>query len=73
VFKASNKGVTAPRVLYKVDPEYTKEARDAKIESTVVLRLEVYPYGRAHNTRIERPLDAQSRSPCDRSDISMEV
>jgi TonB family protein len=57
VFKAGEKGVTAPRVLSKVDPAYTKEARDAEIEGTVVLRLEVHPDGRAHNITVERSLE----------------
>lgn len=57
VFKAGENGVTAPRVLSKVDPAYTKEAKDAKIAGTVILRLEVHPDGRAHNIRVERSLD----------------
>ncbi len=57
VFKAGENGVTAPRVLSKVDPAYTKDAKDAKISGTVLLRLEVHPDGRAHNIRVERSLD----------------
>lgn len=57
VFKAGENGVTAPRVLSKVDPAYTKEAKDAGIEGTVVLRLEVHPDGRAHNIKVERSLE----------------
>jgi TonB family protein len=50
-------GTTAPKVLHKVDPDYTKEAKDAKIEGTVVLTVEVHPDGRAHNMHVERSLD----------------
>jgi len=50
-------GVVAPTVLSKVDPEYTKSAKDAGTEGTVVVDLEVHPDGRAHNMRIERSLD----------------
>ena len=57
VFKAGKNGVSTPRVLHKTDPEYTQEARDAKIEGTVVVRTEIHPDGRAHNTRVERSLD----------------
>ena len=57
VHKVSEKGVTPPKVLHKVDPAYTKQAKDAKIEGTVVLNVEVHPDGRAHNMRVERSLD----------------
>lgn len=49
--------VSAPKVLYKVDPEYTKEARDAKIEGTVLVQTEIHPDGRAHNTTVIQSLD----------------
>jgi TonB family protein len=49
--------VIAPKVLYKVDPNYTQEARDAKIEGTVVVDVEVHPDGKAHNLKVERTLD----------------
>ena len=57
VHRVSEPGVVAPRVLSKVDPNYTPEAKDAKVEGTVVVDLEVHPDGRAHNLRIERALD----------------
>jgi TonB family protein len=50
-------GVSAPQVVHKVDPEYTKEARDAKIEGTVVVQTEIHTDGRAHNTRVVRSLE----------------
>ena len=49
--------VSSPKVVSKVDPEYTKEARDAKIEGTVVVQTEIHTDGRAHNTRVVRSLD----------------
>ena len=49
-------GVSAPRVLYMPDPEYSEEARKAKYEGTVVLGLVVGPDGRPHNIRISRSL-----------------
>lgn len=57
VHRVSEPGVKAPRVLYKVDPNYTPEAKDAKIQGTVVVDLEVHPDGRAHNLKIEQTLD----------------
>lgn len=57
VHRVSEPGVIAPKVLYKVDPKYTQDARTAKIEGTVVMDLEVHPDGRAHNLHIDRPLE----------------
>ena len=45
-------GVTAPAVLYKVDPEYSEEARKAKYSGTVVLYIEVDQNGNARNLRV---------------------
>lgn len=49
-------GVTAPALLYKVEPEYSEEARKAKYQGTVVLYVEVDPNGRAVNPRVVRSL-----------------
>ena len=49
-------GVSAPRLTYKVDPEYSEEARRAKYEGTVVLAIQVWEDGRAHNIRVIRSL-----------------
>ena len=49
-------GVSAPRVLYQPDPEYSEEARKAKYEGTVVLGLIVGPDGRPHDIRVSRSL-----------------
>jgi TonB family protein len=49
-------GVTPPRPLKKVDPEYTDEARDAKLEGAVVVYVEIWPDGRAHAIRVVRGL-----------------
>jgi TonB family protein len=57
VHSVKEDGVLAPTVLSKVDPEYTKAAKDAGTEGTVVVNLEVHPDGRAHNLRIKRSLD----------------
>jgi periplasmic protein TonB len=45
-------GVSAPAVLYKVDPEYSEEARKAKYSGTVLLYIEVDQTGHARNLRI---------------------
>jgi TonB family protein len=49
-------GVAAPKLLSKVEPEYTEEARVAKYQGTVVLSVEVDPHGIAGNIRIIKGL-----------------
>ena len=48
---------TPPSVIKRVDPEYSKEARDAKIEGTVGLTVIVGTDQRAHDIRVTRSLD----------------
>ena len=45
-------GVSAPSLLYKVEPEYSEEARAAKYQGTVTLYVEIGPDGLAHNARV---------------------
>jgi len=49
-------GVTAPKVLHKMEPEYTEEGRVAKYQGTVVLAVEIDPNGIAQNIRIIKGL-----------------
>jgi protein TonB len=49
-------GVSAPSVLFKVEPEYSEEARKAKFQGTVVLAIVVDPTGKARDIRVIRPL-----------------
>jgi protein TonB len=49
-------GVSAPRVIYQPDPEYSEEARKAKYQGTVVLWCVVGPDGRVHDVRVQRSL-----------------
>ncbi len=49
-------GVSAPRLLNKVEPTYSEEAREAKVQGTAVLEIEVWPDGKAHNIRVVRSL-----------------
>jgi TonB family protein len=48
--------VSAPKLLSKRDPAYTRGARDAGVEGTVLLEVEIWPDGKAHNVRIVRKL-----------------
>ena len=56
VYRVGN-GVTAPRLISKVEPTYTEEARAAKIDGTVILRIEIDPEGVPQNIRVLRKLD----------------
>jgi TonB family protein len=46
----------APRLIHKVEPEYSQEARDAGLEGAVVLGVEVGTDGLAHDIRVLRRL-----------------
>ena len=45
-------GVSAPALLYKVEPAYSEEARAAKYQGTVLLYCEIGPDGRASHIRV---------------------
>ena len=48
--------VSSPRLIEKVEPEYSDQARDAKLEGTVMLAGEIWEDGKAHNIRPVRCL-----------------
>ena len=45
-------GVTAPALMFKVEPEYSEAARKAKYQGIVTLYVEVDPSGRANHIRV---------------------
>ena len=49
-------GVTAPAVIYKVDPDYREEARAARFSGTVVLYVEISPDGAPLNIQVKKGL-----------------
>jgi len=49
-------GVSAPGVLFKVEPEYSEEARKAKWQGTVVLSVVVDDQGRPRDVKVLRSL-----------------
>jgi TonB family protein len=57
VFRVGLAGVTAPTLISKVEPTYTQEARAARIEGAVVLRIEIDTEGVPQNIRVLRGLD----------------
>ena len=52
-------GVSMPRVVHQVNPEYTPEALRAKIEGTVLLQAVVRTHGVASDIKVLRPLDSR--------------
>ena len=49
--------VTAPKLIEKIEPSYTQEARDAKIEGGVVLSIVIEADGSVSNIVVKRGLD----------------
>lgn len=49
-------GVSAPRLLWKVDPEYSEDARKAKYQGVVKLAVIVDEQGNARDVRVLQPL-----------------
>lgn len=49
-------GVSAPRVIYDPEPEYSPEARAAKYQGTVTLVAVIAPDGRPRGLRVQRSL-----------------
>lgn len=49
-------GVSPPSVIFKVEPEYSEEARKAKFQGTVVLFVVVDEKGNPRDLRVIRPL-----------------
>jgi len=49
-------GVSAPALIFKVEPEYSEEARKAKFQGTVVLFVIVDEKGQPRELKVVRPL-----------------
>jgi periplasmic protein TonB len=49
-------GVSAPKVVYQPDPEYSEEARKAKYQGVCVLSLIVGPDGKPRDVKVARSL-----------------
>jgi periplasmic protein TonB len=49
-------GVSAPKLIYQPDPEYSEEARKAKFQGTCVLWVVVGPDGKPRDIRVARTL-----------------
>ena len=55
---APGNGVSLPVLVTKVNPNYTQEAKDARIEGTVVLECVVEADGGVGEVKVTRSLDA---------------
>ena len=49
--------MTVPSITYRVDPSYTEEAKEAKIQGTVGLSLVVNNQGRPEDIQVTQFLD----------------
>jgi protein TonB len=49
-------GVTPPQLIYKVEPEFSEEARKAKHQGVVVLTIEVDASGNVRNVHVRQSL-----------------
>ncbi|HMF92402.1 MAG TPA: energy transducer TonB [Candidatus Angelobacter sp.] len=56
VFHLGESGVSAPRILYQPEPEFSEEARKAKYQGVVGLNVVVGPDGRIHNAQVVHSL-----------------
>jgi TonB family protein len=55
--QANADGTTAPKLIHKVDADYTREARDAGISGDVTLALEIGEDGTVRDVRVKQSLD----------------
>jgi TonB family protein len=56
VFRAGSTGVSPPQLLYKVEPEYTEEARKARYQGTVIVEATVGADGNVYGVMVVRAL-----------------
>ena len=54
--------MSAPRILYSPDPDYSEEARKAKYQGTVTLWMVVGPDGRSRDVRVARSLGLDEKA-----------
>jgi len=56
VYALGSGGVTAPIAIYRPDPDFSDEARKARLQGTVVLDIIVDETGKARNIRVRQSL-----------------
>ncbi len=62
VYEGGRDGVTSPKVVYSVDPEYTEEARKDRLRGIVKIALIVDAQGKPQEVKVYRSL-AESVDP----------
>jgi TonB family protein len=50
-------GITAPKLIDRIDPAYTEEARKAKLQGVVVLWCVITKEGEVRDLKVQRSLD----------------
>jgi protein TonB len=56
VYRLGDRGVSAPRIVSRVEAQYTARARQSKIEGVVILEIDVTEKGTAENFAVVKPL-----------------
>ena len=56
ILLAPHRAENQPELHFKIEPEYTDEARRAKLQGSVMLRIEVNERGKAQNISIRQSL-----------------
>jgi protein TonB len=49
-------GVSAPKIIYRIEPEFSEEARKNKMQGVVILRVIIGTDGKAHDISVQRSL-----------------
>ena len=71
VYNVGDEGVTAPKVVKAVKPDYTQKARDARIEGVVKLRAVVLADGSVSDIVVTQSLDASLNGLDDQAVIAL--
>ena len=57
IFQVAEGGITAPRIISRVEPTYTEEARRAKVGGTIILFMEITSSGTVENVVVLHGLE----------------
>ncbi len=57
IYKITEEGVIAPKLVEKVEPNYTETAKDAKIEGTVIVMVVIEVDGKIHEAKVIHGID----------------
>jgi TonB family protein len=57
IYSVKDEGVSAPRLLHKVEPMYTQQARDAKLEGRVILMVTITAKGNPSDVTVTQSLE----------------